>query len=571
MVGMKPSALMPSGDWEVVAMKIPVGKVIRTFATVAILMALAACGSGSDAPILLEVNVHPVTGTTLSGPDQNPFDSANANKVRFSVTGVGIDGVIASVVPFDDRQISLPDIPEGFGRQVSIEICREVCDEKIAGDIVARGRSVPLTIKHNDPVQTVDVFVSPRNSFSSPVTASASPVPTTPVQGERIGATMTVLDDGKVLILGGAKIKTGSASWTRGDDLDTVFPDAEVYNPRTGTFTSVGPMTIPRAHHQAVKTSDGRVVVLGGYTQIGGGPASVTPSIEVFEPDSGTFRQSANGLSGGAGRTLFTAGLAGTNPDVIFLAGGLTEPKAAGASWDLYILDTGTVAHGDLKDKTIRYNHSMVFLPTYGRTGTDPGTDAFILFGGENDQGTVSDVEPFTVAGFEVVADVVATTKLPGGGRTLLTSVHVPQQGIVYIIGGFTDTGHTKPSNRVDVFREGLKGFIDGEVMFLNEARGAHTSTLIDFNTIFVAGGLGGGGSSLPSTELIIENLECDDLENQVGCKYVITSIGGLTPALSPARAGHLAVFDATRRVFVAGGFSQFSQPVKSATLYNPD
>lgn len=550
-------------------MKNRLNQMKRVFAAVLLAVAFLACGGGGTPPELLTVAVHPVTGTTLDGPNQNPFDASQAKKMRFSVTGAGIEGVLESVVDFNTHQAVLPDIPEGYGRQVTVEVCKEFCDEKMAGDIFARGRSVPLTVKHNDPERTVNVFVSPKNSFSSPADTSNPPANTSLVQGERIGATMTVLDDGNVLILGGARIKTGSASWTRAEDLDVVIPEAEVYDPRDGSFTAVGPMTIPRAFHQAVKLSDGRVVVLGGYTQIAGGPASITDSVEVFEPDSGVFRQSSQGLSGGAGRALFTAALAGTSPDVIFLAGGLSDPKAAGSTWDMYILDTGTVAHGTLS--TIRYNHAMSLLSTYGRTGSDPGTDAFILFGGENDQGIVSDVEPFTVSGFEVKADDTATTKLPGGGRTMLTAVHVAQQGIIYVIGGFTDTGHNQPSNRVDVFREGLRGFVDGEVLFLNAARGAHTAALIDFNTIFVAGGLGFGGNTLPSTELIIENLECDDLENQIGCKYVITSVASWTPDLAPARAGHMSVFDSTRRVFVAGGFSQFSQPVKTATLYNPD
>ncbi|NOZ02727.1 MAG: hypothetical protein GXP54_12680 [Deltaproteobacteria bacterium] len=542
---------------------------IRVFASALVAWAFMACGGGSSSPELLLVKVHPVTGTTLAGPNQNPFDVSLAKKVRFSVSGTGINGTLDTVVDYNSGQAALPDIPEGYGRQVTVEVCSNVCDDKVAGDIIARGRSVPLTVKHNDQARTIDVFVSPRNSLSSPMNTANPPVPTAPVLGERIGATMTVLDDGRILILGGARIKTGSTSWTRAEDLDVVFPDGEVYDPAHGTFTAVGTMTIPRAFHQAVKISDGRVVILGGYTQVAQGPASITDSIEVFDPESGVFRQSPQGLSGGAGRALFTAGLAGTNPDVIFLAGGLSNIPQAGSFWNMYILDTGTVAYGEMV--TTRYNHTMVHMSTYGRTGANPGVDAFILFGGENPSGVVSDVEAFTVGGYNVEPDLAAATKLPGGGRTMLSAVHVPQQGIVYVIGGFTDTGHTQPSSRVDVFREGIKGFNDGEVMFLKTARGAHTSTLIDYNTIVIAGGLGTGGLPIPSTELIIENLECDDMVNQTGCKYVIDSVAGLTPDLSPARAGHMAVFDATRRVFLAGGFSQNSMSVTTAPIYNPD
>jgi len=554
---------------EVVAMAIRRTTIIRVFAATVTAMFLTACGGGDSAPELLTVAVHPVSGTNLDGPNQNPFDVNKAKRVRFSVTGAGISGLISSTVDFSTHQAALPEIPEGYGRQVTVEVCSDTCNEKVPGDIIARGRSVPLSVFKGDPERTMDIFVSPRNSFSPPVDTSSPPAETSPLQGNRIGSTATVLDDGRVLILGGATIKSGSNSWTTADGIDTVLPDAEVFDPRDGSFTSLGPMTIPRAFHQSVKISDGRVVILGGYTQIAGGEPKITDSIEAFDTGSGTFTQSSHGLSGGAGRALFTAGLAGTSPDVIFLAGGLASPAVAGSTWDMYIFDTGTVGHGTMA--TTRYNHTMTYLKTYGRTGTDPGTEAFVLFGGENDVGVVGEVEAFTVAGFEAKADDTAVTTLPGGGRTMPTSIHVPQQGIVYVIGGFTDTSHAKSSNRVDVFREGLRGFVENEVLFLDTARGAHTSTLIDYNTILVAGGLGAGGNAITSTELIIENLICDDMEKQEGCKYVITAASGWTPSLSPARAGHVAVFDDTRRVFIAGGFSQPSQPVTGATLYNPD
>ncbi len=256
----------------------------------------------------------------------------------------------------------------------------------------------------------------------------------------------------------------------------------------------------------------------------------------------------------------------------------------AGAFADVYMLDVGIPRlgrggqGGHVALGRVRYNHAMVFAANYGRGTLGPdGVPAFLLFGGQNHTGTIAEVEALMVSGLEIVPDATAAVRLPGGGRTLLAAVHVPQQQITYVIGGFTDVALGNPSNRVDIYRSDVRGFLlneqgqPREVLLLKEARGAMTATLMDFNTILIAGGRGTGGSILDTMELIVEDYVCADYETQSGCVARISSVSGATPLLQPPRAAHLALFDATRRVFLAGGFSQPYTPVQDAVFYNPD
>jgi hypothetical protein len=72
--------------------------------------------------------------------------------------------------------------------------------------------------------------------------------------GRNLGVA-TLLADGRVLVTGG----------THTGDTGTVYNrEAEIYDPATGTFSATGSMSVPRIGHAAIRLNDGRVLVLGG-------------------------------------------------------------------------------------------------------------------------------------------------------------------------------------------------------------------------------------------------------------------------------------------------------------------
>ncbi len=565
-----------------------------TMMTAATLAAAAGCGGSGDNASLVDLAIRWVAGTTPAGSNVDPRTSAAF--LRFTASGPGAPDV-TTLVDFGAGSGDLPAMSYGYDRQLTVEVC---ADSACTPPILARGRSVPTTIRPGDASKQLDVFVAPTNSFAPTQTPASEN--TAPLYQDLLGASITLLNDGRILIAGGASQSTNAKGLTAASDLAAISDKAQLYDPRTGEFADAGTMSLPRAYHQAVKllskANGNKVVLLGGYTKVGGGAIKVTDTVEIFDPDTLTFTQadSGKGLAGGAGRAVFSAGLAYADQDIIFLAGGVTDPPAAGGYWDLYVFNVGAVGHGKLgvragsADSTAgvrRWNHSMTYLPTYRKADGLAGAPAFVLMGGEDDTNVLSSVEAYTIdtpdTGFNVTLDESALDDpaadsglphhtLPGGGRTMHQAAYVPQQGIVYVIGGFGAKGMTSPLDRVDIYREGSAGFNNGEVLFLTNKRGAHSATVMDFNTIFIAGGTGEGGTALNSTEVVVETVQCDPPESN-NCYYSPVVIGDSAslPVMSTARYGQLSVFDSTRRVFLAGGLSQATQAATTSVYYNPD
>jgi hypothetical protein len=89
----------------------------------------------------------------------------------------------------------------------------------------------------------------------------------------RIAHTATLLDDGRVLIVGG-----------RGDD---VTASAELYDPRTRRFTETGSLLTARYKHAAGLLPDGRVLIVGGSDDRDWRGAF--RNAEIYDPHTGRF------------------------------------------------------------------------------------------------------------------------------------------------------------------------------------------------------------------------------------------------------------------------------------------
>jgi hypothetical protein len=128
----------------------------------------------------------------------------------------------------------------------------------------------------------------------------------------------TLLSDGRVLIAGGV----GLASNT--------LTSAELYDPATGKFNSTGSMTSGQVLTTATLLSDGRVLIVGGVAD--SAPDSPLATTQLYDPRTGTFSVTGSMSMGRSGptATLLPNGR-------VLIAGGVGGPRGAPlASAELY-------------------------------------------------------------------------------------------------------------------------------------------------------------------------------------------------------------------------------------------
>jgi N-acetylneuraminic acid mutarotase len=136
---------------------------------------------------------------------------------------------------------------------------------------------------------TVDASANPSSSAQESIAASSSPV--VPVQaswtatGSMIVAhqsdTATVLTDGRVLVVGGFGAGGAVAA-------------AELYDPITRSWTATGAPAEGRTSHTATLLRDGRVLVAGGATGGNVSPYAPSASVELYDPRSGSWTTTAS-------------------------------------------------------------------------------------------------------------------------------------------------------------------------------------------------------------------------------------------------------------------------------------
>lgn len=84
-----------------------------------------------------------------------------------------------------------------------------------------------------------------------------------------------LLKNGQVLITGGCD----------GQGCARILSSVELYDPTSKSFRLLAPMSTPRASHAAVALSDGRVLVVGGYTG-----SQATNSAEIYDPTTDQWK-----------------------------------------------------------------------------------------------------------------------------------------------------------------------------------------------------------------------------------------------------------------------------------------
>ena len=103
----------------------------------------------------------------------------------------------------------------------------------------------------------------------------------------RVLHTATLLQDGKVLVVGGAGTAFNLDPTSAGQSSSAPIATAEVYDPGSGTFSPTGSLAAGRTFHTATLLQDGKVLIVGGSDATNkslGLPSCMTPRPERSRP-----------------------------------------------------------------------------------------------------------------------------------------------------------------------------------------------------------------------------------------------------------------------------------------------
>ncbi len=160
--------------------------------------------------------------------------------------------------------------------------------------------------------------------------------------------TANLLSSGKVVLIGGAV--------AGGDETAT----AELYDPATGTFTYTGSLMLKRKRHTGTLLPDGTVLATGGnyLKNSDGGTGRETNTAEVYNPVTGTFSSVQNMR---VARSEHSATLL---PDgTVLVAGGVFRPAVS----DLYQPALGSFSSvGKLIQARGRHVSLLLSNPAWG-------------------------------------------------------------------------------------------------------------------------------------------------------------------------------------------------------------
>lgn len=291
--------------------------------------------------------------------------------------------------------------------------------------------------------------------------ATGSWVQTGSMDSGRILHTATLLQDGRVLIAGGAlRLDPGTSN--------VILSSAEVYDPATGTFTPTGSMNTPRHNHIAVLLPDGKVLIAGGS-----GEGDALASAELYDPSTGAFT-----LTGSMSLVRHVGGAVLLPDGTVLYAGGNinTSPTATAT---LYHPDTG------------------MWTDTGSMVVTKFGTPSPTLLGNGQVliQGGFGAVESMNLASAELYDPTTGTFRLTGAMANrrngALTATRL-DDGRVLVAGG--------PGASAEIYDSATENWL--AVGSMCSSRQSHTATLLPNGLVLVVGGNTPSSVVLASAEL---------------------------------------------------------------------
>ncbi|MBR57085.1 MAG: hypothetical protein CMH54_03405 [Myxococcales bacterium] len=466
--------------------------ITRLFAALLMVGTLVSCGGGDE---LLKLNL--VLYTPPSGP--NPYEGVDW--LRITARDANNKELVYDYVPLSYGAAQLKGIPYGT-RQIVVEghPTRPNTQEPYPEVILSRGGTPLVSMSTGSAEVYAPVYMIPSNTFVQTAKAPLAAGPgafATGMSLARVGMTVTKLDDGNVVIAGGAFLSESTGSFEYATDLNpgTFRDSVEIYDVKDGTFTNTSTdsfkkLTHARAYHASVTLTDGRIAFLGGLTSINGQITAVK-TVEVLDPSTGNIQYMPH-LDLDMPRAYHTVTPIPGNTGRYLIVGGLDN---ASGNWAIWSELNGIEGTGNLL--TPRYAHTATAVP---------GSNLVIITGGENANGMAGSMEIFNGAANTFESQAIA---LPYA-RSFHTASYVPQRGFIYLAGGFGDYNHTTLVGAVDVFHVPTRQY-QATGFAVSNPRAVHTAVVMEDNRVLLSGGMtlaNGNYTPTATSEMIFEHLD---------------------------------------------------------------
>ena len=356
-------------------------------------------------------------------------------------------------------------------------------------------------------------FMSGPTSFVSAQAVAPSWSFTGNLSTARSGHTATLLPNGKVLVAGGSNRGFGFPA--------ALFNSAELYDPATGTWSSTGNLNTARADHTATLLFNGKVLVAGGgyfgHPQLNG-----FNSAELYDPATGEW-STISTLN--AARHSHTATLLPNGK--VLVVGGYSNGWVNSA--ELYDPATGTWSSAG--NPGTHSDHTATLLPdgkvlTVGGPGGgaglyDPTTETWSVAGNPNIDryahaatllpngnvlvagglGDCNNIDCFPLNSTELYNPATDTWSVTGNLNSANGPATLLSNGKVLAVGG--DELYGYGGNSTELYDQATGTW--KLTASLNTNRSGHTVTLLPNGKVLVVGGSGDNTAELydPGTDSI--------------------------------------------------------------------
>jgi len=340
----------------------------------------------------------------------------------------------------------------------------------------------------------------------------------------REGHTETLLNDGRVLVVGGYN--------------GTFLTSAQIYDPIANTWsTNTTSLTTGRAYHTATLLNDGRVLIVGGTTSGANLPSSYLATAQIYDPVANTWSTNTPSLT--TGRKNHTATL--LSDGRVLIVGGNNVAYSFG-SYNTFHLATAQIYNP--VTNTWSTNTPSLTTAREGHTATLLSNGKVLIVGGYNSSLTY-------ISSAQIYDPVANTWSTNTPSLATTRSAHTAtllSNGKVLIVGGASSLA-TLSSNEV---YDPVTNTWSTNIPTLTTGRYNHTATLLSNEKVLIVGGYNSSLTYISSAQIY------DPVANTWSTN---------TPSLEVDRRKHTATLLSNGKVLIVGGSN--STYLSSAQIYD--